>query len=45
MTIYTVKINNRNYTEYIFYEANQNNEISLDIKPSESKLFSNDLFL
>jgi len=44
MTCYKIHINDRSYTSWEVFDANNFNKIILDIKPIESKLLSNDVF-
>lgn len=41
---YKVHINNREYTDWTFYNANGFKEVELSILPAEHKLFANDIF-
>jgi len=42
MTIYKIKINNRNYIDYNYYDSN--GQVNIDINPVENKLFNEDTF-
>jgi len=44
MTSYKIHINDRNYTSWEVFDANNFNTIDIDINPIENKLFSNDVF-
>jgi len=44
MTSYKIHINDRNYTSWEVFNANNFNTIDIDINPIENKLFSNDVF-
>lgn len=44
MSKYKITIDDRNYTEFKFFEINNYNEVDLDIDPIEYKLFNGDVF-
>ena len=44
MNIYKIHVNNRNYTSWEIFETIQFQKVEINIDPSESKLFTNDVF-
>jgi exoribonuclease R len=44
MAIYKILVNDRNYTQWEFFETTHFQKVHLDIDPIKEKLFSNDVF-
>ena len=42
--MYKAVINDRNYSNWTFHDANNFNKVNLDINPFEKKIFNNDIF-